>query len=66
MTITVNGAKQTVPEATTVTALLVTLGYGEKKVAVAVNEAFLPRSRHAETVLQDGDAVEIVAPMPGG
>jgi sulfur carrier protein len=35
-------------------------------VAAAVNGAFVPRGRWADTVLVDGDAVEIVAPMQGG
>ena len=34
--------------------------------AVAVNTVFVPKSRYAETVLQEGDAVEIVRPVVGG
>ena len=35
-------------------------------VAVAVNEAVAPRGAWAETVLAEGDAVEIVKPFRGG
>ena len=35
-------------------------------VAVAVNQVFVPRSRHVDTTLKEGDQVEIVAPMQGG
>ena len=38
----------------------------EPPFAVAVNTVFVPKSRYAETVLQEGDAVEIVRPVVGG
>jgi sulfur carrier protein len=34
--------------------------------AVAVNLQFVPKTRHAEYVLQDNDQVEIIAPVTGG
>lgn len=34
--------------------------------AAALNGEFVPRSRHAETPLREGDEVEIVGPMQGG
>ena len=34
--------------------------------AVALNREVWPKSRYAETVLKDGDRVEIVRPMGGG
>ncbi len=38
----------------------------EPPFAVAVNTVFVPKSRYADTVLQEGDAVEIVRPVVGG
>ena len=38
----------------------------ESRVAVAVNGEFVPRARYDDVILQDGDDVEIVAPMQGG
>ena len=35
-------------------------------IAVAHNEEFVPRSRYASLQLQEGDRLEIVAPMQGG
>lgn len=35
-------------------------------VAIAVNEAFVPKSLYTETELNDGDRIEILAPMQGG
>lgn len=34
--------------------------------AVAVNTAFVPKGAYAETVLAEGDAVDIVRPVVGG
>jgi sulfur carrier protein len=34
--------------------------------AVAVNLQFVPKSQHAEYVLQDNDSVEIISPVTGG
>lgn len=41
-------------------------GYHGATIAVAHNEEFVPRSRYASLQLQDGDRLEIVAPMQGG
>lgn len=35
-------------------------------IAVARNSEVVPKDRWAETALQDGDEIEIVAPMQGG
>ncbi len=66
MTVRVNDEPVDVPEAITVAALLVRLGYQEAVVAVAVDGAFVARGVHATTVLAAGSRVEIVAPMAGG
>ncbi|VUD59307.1 hypothetical protein TDB9533_02643 [Thalassocella blandensis] len=34
--------------------------------AIAINESFVPKTRYAETQLQDGDRIEILSPMQGG
>ncbi|WP_299668901.1 sulfur carrier protein ThiS [uncultured Ruegeria sp.] len=35
-------------------------------VATAVNEDFVPAALRGRQVLQDGDRIEVVAPMQGG
>ena len=42
------------------------MGLADAKVATAVNEDFVPASARADTVLSEGDRVELVAPMQGG
>ncbi len=65
MKITVNGDKVEVA-ATALDAILVELGHGEAKVATALNEEFVPATLRADTELEAGDRLEIVAPRQGG
>ena len=66
MKITLNGESRDLPEAATVTQMLALLGYGERRVAVELNRAVVPKSRHASQVLADGDRVEIIQAIGGG
>ena len=65
MQITINGERTEV-RAATLAALLDELGYGEAKVAPALNEDFVPAAARAGATLAPGDRVEIVAPRQGG
>jgi len=66
MNITLNGASRPLPAAMSVADLLQDLGYAGKRVAVERNGDIVPKSRHAQTVLADGDALEIVVAVGGG
>ncbi|MGC4113114.1 MAG: sulfur carrier protein ThiS [Myxococcales bacterium] len=66
MKLTVNGETREVPQAATVAELLVHLGVTAPRVAVEVNRAIVPRARHAEHRLAEGDAVEVVTFVGGG
>jgi thiamine biosynthesis protein ThiS len=66
MTVTVNGEPMELPEGLTIEGLLGQLKVRREYTAVALNREVWPRSRYAETVLKDGDRVEIVRPMGGG
>lgn len=65
MKITINGTKTEV-KATNMADLLVELGHGDAKLATALNEDFVPATARADTPLEAGDRVEIVAPRQGG
>ncbi|MDD7811818.1 sulfur carrier protein ThiS [Mycobacterium sp. CSUR Q5927] len=65
MIINVNEKQVEVADATTVAALLVSMGYPERGIAVAVDQAVLPRSRWA-TTLSDGARLEVVTAVQGG
>ena len=66
MKIFLNGEPRECGAATTVTRLLEGNGYGDRRVAVEVNREIVPRSRHAEHMLHEGDRVEIVQAIGGG
>ena len=65
MTIVLNGEKVEIKAASLIDAL-VELGYEDAKIATAVNEEFVPETLRATIVLNDGDRLEILAPMQGG
>jgi sulfur carrier protein len=65
MRISVNGEAQEVGEIS-LAALLESLGYTGVCVATAVNGEFAPASARGQTMVQDGDEIEIVGPMQGG
>jgi sulfur carrier protein len=68
MTIRLNGTERDLPDGTTVADALALLDVGPsaRGVAVAVDREVVPRGRWSETVLRDGDDVEIVMAIQGG
>ncbi|MBI1992143.1 MAG: sulfur carrier protein ThiS [Candidatus Omnitrophica bacterium] len=66
MELTVNGEKREVPEGTTVSQLLETLGVMPERVVVEVNLTILKRAEYPPTILREGDRVEIVRFVGGG
>lgn len=66
MQISVNGEARDIDDGLTLAALLEQLELAGKRIAVERNEAIIPRARHAETVLEDGDTIEIIHAIGGG
>lgn len=66
MQIQLNGAAFQLPDDQTIAALLELLQLGERRVAVELNLDIVPRSLHANTLLREGDALEIVHAIGGG
>lgn len=64
--ITVNGEERIVSEGTTVSELLKTLELDPRFLAVERNRELVPRTRHQECQLCEGDEVEIVTLVGGG
>jgi sulfur carrier protein len=64
--VTVNGKAHRFDRPVEVAALLSTLNLVGKKVAVERNGEIVPRSAHADTLLADGDQLEIVVAVGGG
>jgi sulfur carrier protein len=66
MTIRVNGEVREVAPGSTLGALLDALGVRRDGMAVACNDAVIPRARVDATPLAAGDRVEIIVPVAGG
>jgi sulfur carrier protein len=65
MRICVNGAWREA-QALDVAGVLVELGYGDSVVATALNGEFISTHARGETRLNEGDQLEVLAPMQGG
>ena len=65
-TIHLNGESRSLPEGTTVDALLEELRLRGKPVAVEINRDVVPRSTFDSRRLEDKDSVEIVTLVGGG
>ncbi len=66
MDIRLNGEPLALPDPCTLGELLIAQGLAQRRVAVEVNGEIIPRGRHAEHMLADGDRVEIVHALGGG
>jgi len=66
MIVIVNGEERTLETAQSVEKLLVNIGLDPKKVAVERNLEIVPKSQFNETMLADGDKLEIVHFIGGG
>ncbi|MEM9840759.1 MAG: sulfur carrier protein ThiS [Pseudomonadota bacterium] len=64
--LTINGEAQSFDAPLTVDGLLAALSITGGKVAVERNRAIVPRSQFGDTVLADGDSIEIVKFVGGG
>jgi sulfur carrier protein len=50
----------------TLAQYLTEAGYNQVRIAVERNEAIVPKSKYGETVLAEGDCIEIVNFVGGG
>ena len=50
----------------TVAKYLATTNYDSKRIAVECNGDIVPKAQYGETVLKDGDSVEVVSFVGGG
>lgn len=66
MIIQVNGKDLEVNNQSSAADLINQLGYQDQRIALEVNETIIPKSKHAEFVLNTGDQVEIIKAVGGG
>ena len=63
--VTING-EQVSAAGRTIAEYLTEKGYPKTGIAVALNDTVVPKSKHGETIMKDGDSVEIVHCVQGG
>ncbi len=61
----INGEKLNIA-GKTVAEYLATTSYDPKRIAVERNGDIVPKAQYSETVLKDGDSVEVVSFVGGG
>ncbi|MSN26976.1 MAG: sulfur carrier protein ThiS [Geobacter sp.] len=66
MKILLNGEDTEQSDGITIAGLLTHLGIGLDRVAVEVNQAIVPKTKHETHLLSDGDRIEIVHFVGGG
>lgn len=67
MKINVNGTPTALSEASaSVASLVERMALAGKRIAVELNGQIVPKSRYADTMLAEGDRVEIVGAVGGG
>jgi len=66
MQIQLNGDPFVLDRPMTLTDLIEQLGLTGKRLAIELNLEIVPRSQHSDTVLAEGDRVEIVHAIGGG
>jgi sulfur carrier protein len=66
MKLQINGQSRDFSGPLSVLSLLEAMGLGERRVAVELNQQIVPRSRHGQQFLADGDCVEIIQAIGGG
>lgn len=64
--VSVNNDIKSIAEATLLSDALQAWGYGDSKIAVAINQEFVPRSTYSARVLNANDQIDIVRPVGGG
>ncbi|MBK8384323.1 MAG: sulfur carrier protein ThiS [Candidatus Accumulibacter sp.] len=66
MELLINGESRQFPSPLTVADLVMALNHAGKRIAVERNGEIVARGRHAETMLAEGDRIEIVVAVGGG
>ncbi|WP_020413582.1 sulfur carrier protein ThiS [Microbulbifer variabilis] len=66
MQVLINGETQSLESPLKLSVLLQQLGYRGETFAVAINGGFIPRTEYSNTQINNGDSLDIVAPVVGG
>jgi len=65
MRVIINQISKEVPENSTIDDVLLLID-AKPPYAVAINYEFVPKAKHADEILHEGDEMEVIAPVTGG
>jgi sulfur carrier protein len=65
MRLIVNQIERDVPDNSSIDDVLLLID-ATPPYAVAINYEFVPKTKHAESILREGDEMEVIAPVTGG
>ena len=66
MIVIVNGQQLEIEKSATAEYLINQLNYQDQRIALEVNEAIIPKSKHSKFKLNEGDQIEIIKAVGGG
>ena len=66
ITVSVNNESRDCAPDQPLAQLLTIWGFEAGKVAIAVNQSFVPRSQYKSYCVEHGDKVDVLAPVQGG
>ena len=66
MNIQLNGESHQLTTALSLQQLIAEVDLADKRLAIELNREIVPRSRFSDTVLKEGDIIEIVHAIGGG
>ncbi len=66
MIVIVNGQQLEIEKSATAEYLINQLNYQDQRIALEVNEAIIPKSKHSKFELNEGDQIEIIKAVGGG
>ena len=64
--VSVNGELKELTENLNIKQLIEVLNYTQKGFAIAVNTTFVSIKSYEKTIINDGDTIDILAPVQGG
>jgi len=64
--VSVNGEMKELENGLNISQMIIALDYKQKGFAVAVNTTFVSIKSYEETIINDGDTIDILAPVQGG
>ncbi len=66
ITISINGEAREFPVPLNIAELVIALALTGKRIAIEQNGEIVPKSQYPQTMLQDGDVLEMVVAVGGG